>query len=116
AWQGSRVVLHFGSADSVLAVYVDGQAVGLSKDARLPAEFDITALVRPGVDHELVAVVVQYSDASFLEDQDMWRLGGLPREVFLHATPPLHIADIKTTAQVDLARHVAMLEVLVKGR
>jgi beta-galactosidase len=113
-WQGNRVVLHFASADSVLAVYIDGQAVGLSKDARLPAEFDITPLVRPGIDHELVAIVVQYSDATALEDQDMWRLGGLPREVFLFATPPVHIADIKTTPHVDLARHTAELEVLVK--
>lgn len=114
AWQGNRVVLHFGSADSVLAVYIDGQAVGLSKDARLPAEFDITPLVRPGIEHELVAIVVQYSDATALEDQDMWRLGGLPREVFLFATPQIHIADIKTTPHVDLARHTAELEVLVK--
>ncbi|MBC8012366.1 MAG: beta-galactosidase, partial [Burkholderiales bacterium] len=114
AWQGKRTLLHFGSADSVLAVYLDGQAVGLSKDARLPAEFDLTPLVRPGIDHELVALVVQYSDASFLEDQDMWRLGGLPREVFLYATPTVHLADIKTTPHVDLAKHTAELEVLVK--
>lgn len=114
AWQGNRVVLHFGSADSVLAVYIDGQAVGLSKDARLPAEFDITPLVRPGIEHELIAIVVQYSDATALEDQDMWRLGGLPREVFLFSTPQVHIADIKTTPHVDLARHTAELEVLVK--
>ncbi|MEO0055997.1 MAG: hypothetical protein RLZZ50_1944, partial [Verrucomicrobiota bacterium] len=113
-WRGQRIVLHFGSADSVLAVYVDGTAVGLSKDARLPAEFDITPLVSPGSDHELVAIVVQYSDASSLEDQDMWRLGGLPREVFLYATPRVHLADIKTTQRIDLARHTAELEVLVK--
>ncbi len=114
AWSGRRVVLHFGGADSVLAVHVDGVAVGLSKDARLPAEFDLTPLVRPGVDHELVAIVVQYSDASFLEDQDMWRLGGLHRSVHLHATPHVHLADIKTTPHVDLAKHRAELEVLVK--
>lgn len=114
AWSGRRVVLHFGGADSVLAVHVDGVAVGLSKDARLPAEFDITSLVRPGIDHELVAIVVQYSDASFLEDQDMWRLGGLHRSVSLRCTPHIHIADIKTTPHVDLAKHTAELEVLVK--
>jgi len=101
AWQGGRVVLHFGGADSVLAVYVDGVAVGLSKDSRLPAEFDLTPLVRPGVDHELVAIVVQYSDASFLEDQDMWRLGGLHRPVYLYATPRVHLADIKITPHLD---------------
>ena len=113
-WAGRRIVLHFASADSVLAVYIDGVAVGLSKDSRLPAEFDITPLVRAGATHELAAIVVQYSDASFLEDQDMWRLGGLPREVFLYATPRVHLADIKTTPLVDLEKHTAELEVLVK--
>ncbi|MBC8011076.1 MAG: DUF4981 domain-containing protein [Burkholderiales bacterium] len=114
AWSSRRTVLHFGGADSVLAVHIDGTPVGLSKDSRLPAEFDITPLVRPGIDHELVAIVVQYSDASFLEDQDMWRLGGLHRSVSLHSTPVIHIADIKTTPHVDLAKHRAELEVLVK--
>ncbi|MCU0791266.1 MAG: DUF4981 domain-containing protein [Opitutaceae bacterium] len=113
-WDDRRVVLHFASADSVLAVYLDSRLVGVSKDSRLPAEFDVTALVRPGVEHELVAVVVQYSDASFLEDQDMWRLGGLPREVFLYATPRIHLANIKTSTEVDLDAHTAELEVLVK--
>ncbi|AKC81703.1 beta-galactosidase [Verrucomicrobia bacterium IMCC26134] len=117
AWQGNRIVLHFGGADSLLAVYVDGVAVGLSKDSRLPAEFDITSLVRPGIDHELVAIVVQYSDASFIEDQDQWRLGGLHRSVAIYATPFVHIADIKTTPCLDAespASGPASLEVLVK--
>jgi beta-galactosidase len=114
SWSGRRTILHFGGADSVLAVYVDGVAVGLSKDARLPAEFDLTPLVRPGIDHELVAIVVQYSDASFLEDQDMWRLAGLHRSVSLHSTPLIHLADIKTTPHLDLATRTAELEVLVK--
>ncbi len=116
AWQGNRTILHFGGADSVLAVYVDGVAVGLSKDARLPAEFDLTPLVRPGIVHELVAIVVQYSDASFLEDQDMWRLGGLPRDVCLYSTPCIHFADVKITPQLDPAapaKKPASLEVLV---
>lgn len=113
-WNGRRIVLHFGSADSVLAVYLDGVPVGLSKDSRLPAEFDVTALVRPGASHELTAVVVQYSDASFLEDQDMWRMGGLPREVFVYATPKIYLADVKTTSFVDLETKTAELEVLVQ--
>jgi beta-galactosidase len=113
AWQGNRIVLHFGGADSVLAVYVDGVAVGLSKDSRLPAEFDITPLVRPGIEHELVAIVVQYSDTTAIEDQDQWRLGGLHREVRLFATPPIHIADIKATPDVNLAAGTASLDLLI---
>jgi len=113
AWQGNRVVLHFGGADSVLAVHVDGVAVGLSKDSRLPAEFDITSLVRPGIDHELIAIVIQYSDASAIEDQDQWRLGGLHREVRLYATPTIYIADIKATPDVNLFAGTASLDLLI---
>jgi beta-galactosidase len=113
AWAGHRVVLHFGGADSLLAVYLDGVAVGLSKDSRLPAEFDLTPLVRAGQEHELSALVTQYSDASFLEDQDMWRLSGLHRSVHLHATPRIHLADIRATPRVDLDRRAAELEVLI---
>lgn len=116
-WKNNRIVLHFGGADSMLFVYVDGRAVGLSKDSRLPAEFDITPLVRPDTDHELVAIVAQYSDASFIEDQDQWRLGGLHRDVFLYCTPPVHLADIKITPNLDPgfpASKPATLEVLVK--
>jgi len=94
AWEGERVVVHFGSADSVLCVYVNGTAVGLSKDSRLPAEFEITPLVKFGAENELTAIVIKWSDASFVEDQDMWWLAGLPREVFLYATPRTFIEDV----------------------
>ena len=100
AWRGQRLVLHFGGADSVLAVYVNGVAVGLSKDSRLPAEFDVTAVAKPGADNELVAVVIKWSDANFIEDQDMWWLAGLHREVFLYATPRTYLADIRARPHV----------------
>ncbi len=111
AWRGQRVVVHFGSADSLLLVYVNGTFVGLSKDARLPAEFDLTALVKFGASNEITAVVVKWSDATFVEDQDMWWLAGLPREVFVYATPLTFIEDVFfkpvldescTRAEVDL--------------
>jgi beta-galactosidase len=67
----------------VLHVLVNGEPIGIAKDARTPAEFDVTDLVRPG-ENELVAIVVQWSDASFVEDQDQWWHAGLPRSVFLY--------------------------------
>ena len=94
AWQGRRVAVHFGSADSVLCLYLNGTAVGLSKDSRLPAEFDLTPLVRFDGDNDLTAVVIKWSDASFVEDQDMWWLAGLPREVYLYATPLTYLEDL----------------------
>ncbi len=113
AWTGKRIVAHFGGATSVLAVYVNGIAVGLSKDSCLPAEFDLTAAVRVGAENELIALVIQWSDASFIEDQDQWWLSGLHREVFLYATPKTYLADVhaRPTLFPDLAS--ATLEVSV---
>jgi beta-galactosidase len=93
-WKGRRVVLHFGGCEGALYVYLNGQPVGLSKDARTPAEFDVTKLVRHGSTNELIALVVQWSDASFVEDQDHWWQAGLQREVYLYSTGIPHIQDV----------------------
>jgi len=93
-WKGQRIVLHFGGADSLLTVEVNGEFVGLSKDSRLPAEFDVTSLIKPGRKNTIQAVVIKWSDATFVEDQDMWWLAGLHRQVWLYATPPVFIEDI----------------------
>ena len=86
AWEGRRVVVHFGGAESVLYLYVNGQPVGMGKDSRLPNEFDLTPFVTCGQENLLVAVVVKWSDATFIEDQDQWWMGGLHREVYLYST------------------------------
>lgn len=96
-WKGRRVVLHFGGADNTLLVHVNGRAVGLSKDSRTPAEFDITPFLRSG-ENELVALVIKWSDATFIEDQDHWWLSGLHREVLLYATPRVYLCDISARA------------------
>ena len=114
-WLGRRIVLHFGGADSLLAVYVNGTAVGLSKDARLPAEFDITSLVQPEEDIELIAIVVKWSDATFIEDQDQWWLAGLHREVFLYSTPQTFIRDLYAKPVLDADLCTASLEVSVQA-
>jgi beta-galactosidase len=93
-WAGRRVVIHFGGAESVLYVYVNGESAGLSKDSRLSSEFEISRFVKFGQINLVVAVVVKWSDASFIEDQDQWWMGGLHREVFLYSTGPVYIADV----------------------
>ena len=100
-WHGRRLVLHFGGCEGALFVYVNGEPVGISKDARTPAEFDVSAHVRFGAANELVAVVVQWSDASFIEDQDHWWQAGLQREVYLYTTGTPHLQDV--FARGDLA-------------
>jgi beta-galactosidase len=112
-WRGMRIAVHFGSADSVLCVHVNGTPVGLSKDSRLPAEFEITPLVRFDGPNEITAVVVKWSDASFVEDQDMWWLAGLPRETFLYATPRTHLEDVHFRPILDAACRKASLQLTV---
>lgn len=93
-WRARRVVLHFGGCEGALFVYVNGQPVGISKDARTPAEFDISALVSFDGPNDLVAVVTRWSDASFIEDQDHWWQAGLQREVYLYSTGRPHLQDV----------------------
>ncbi len=100
SWAGRRIVLHFGGCEGVLYVYVNGYPVGLDKDARTPAEFDITQYVRVGEPNELLAVVVQWSDASYIEDQDHWWQAGLQREVVLYATGVPHLQDVFARAEM----------------
>lgn len=112
-WKDKRVVVHFGSAVSVLIVYCNGKYIGMSKDSRLPAEFDLSAAVRQGRLNELVAVVIKWSDSCFVEDQDMWWLSGLPRGVFLYATPACYIADVFAKPILNEKCDQAELEVSV---
>jgi beta-galactosidase len=100
-WEGRRVIIHLGGAESVLYVYVNGLAAGLSKDSRLPSEFDISRLLMFGQKNLVVAVVVKWSDASFIEDQDQWWMGGLHREVYVYSTAPVHIADVFAVGSLE---------------
>jgi len=100
-WQGRRVIIHFGGAESVLYLYVNGQIVGMGKDCRLPSEFDITSFVSCGQKCLIAAVVVKWSDATFIEDQDQWWMAGLHREVYLYSTGPVHIADVFATGGLE---------------
>lgn len=100
-WQGRRIVLHFGGCEGVLYVYLNGQPVGLSKDARTPAEFDVSTAVQFDGANVLIAAVVQWSDASFIEDQDHWWQAGLQREVYLYTTLNPHIQDLFVTGDLS---------------
>lgn len=100
-WDHRRIVLHFGGVEGMLCVYIDGRAIGMGKDARTPAEFDITAHVKAGQSHELMAVVVRWSDATFIEDQDQWWHAGITREVFVYSTGVPYLRDLAVVAQPD---------------
>ncbi len=96
-WDGRRVVLHVGAAESVLVAELNGVQVGIGKDSHLASEFDVTPHLRPGA-NTLRLTVVKWSDATYVEDQDQWWHGGISRPVFLYATGRTYLADIKAIA------------------
>lgn len=98
-WKGHQLILHFGSIRSAMYLWVNGEKVGYSQGSKLPSEFDITSFVRKG-DNTLAVEVYRFSDGSYLEDQDYWRLSGIERDVFVYATPKVHIDDF--FAKADL--------------
>ncbi len=109
-WSGRRLILLFDGIDSAFEVYANGQYVGFSKGSRIPAEFDVTAHVRPG--ENLLAVrVYQWSDGSYIEDQDMWWLSGIFRDVTLLREPPVALWDLSIAPELDAGLSNATLHV-----
>lgn len=100
-WSNRRIVLHFGGCEGALYVYINKQPIGISKDARTPAEFDVTKYVKFDEKNELIAVVVQWSDASFVEDQDHWWQAGIQREVYIYSTGKPHLQDVFARGDLD---------------
>jgi beta-galactosidase len=100
SWAGKRVVLQVGGYESVALVYINGQEVGLTKDSRLAAEFDVTQYVRSG--NNVVRIdVTKWSDATFIEDQDQWWHGGITRSIKLYATNKVFIERFKTVTGLE---------------
>lgn len=113
-WDGREVFVHFEGVCSAFYVWVNGEAVGYSQGSMTPAEFNITRHLKAG-ENVIAAEVYRWSDASYLEDQDMWRLSGIYRDVFLYATPKVHIRDFFAKAQLDSDYRDAQLEVSVEA-
>jgi beta-galactosidase len=114
-WQGRQIFIVFDGVDSAFYLWVNGQQVGYSQDSRLPAEFDLTPYIHTG-ENTLAVRVYRWSDGSFLEDQDMWFLSGIFRDVFLFATPKVHIRDFWIRTDLDASYHDAILKLRVNVR
>lgn len=99
-WDGKQVFVQFEGVDSAFYLWVNGKKVGYSQDSRTPAIFDLTKYLQPG-DNTLAVEVYRYSDGSYLEDQDMFRLSGIFRDVLLYATNKIHVRDAALHATLD---------------
>ena len=112
-WENRRTLITFEGVESAFYLYCNGDFVGYSQDSRLPAEFDLTPFLRAG-ENLLAAVVIRWSDGSYLEDQDHWWMAGIYRDVTLWSVPPVHLRDVFVRTDLDdtyrdaeLAVHIA---------
>lgn len=99
-FDGRRLILHFGAAKSAMYVYLNGEYIGYSQGSMTPAEFDITDYVKEG-ENTLAAKVMRFSDATYIENQDMWIFSGIYREVYVVAEPQVTVEDIYAAAVLD---------------
>lgn len=99
-WKGKEVFVRFGAVSSAFYLYVNGQEVGYSQGSMEPAEFRITPYLKDG-QNQIAMKVMKYSDGSYLEDQDMWRIAGIHRGIELYATPKIRIADFGVRTLLD---------------
>ena len=109
-WKGFNITLHFGGVSSAFKVWINGLFVGYGEDSCLPSEFNITPYLHHG--ENIVSVqVLRWSDGSYLEDQDHWRMSGIFRDVMLLAEPKLRIADFFYQTKLDKGYHDAVLSI-----
>lgn len=99
-WPAERVMLHLGGVKAAFQIWLNGNPLGYSQDSMLPAEFEITPYLQPG-ENQLAILVYRFCDGSFLEDQDMWYLNGIFRDVTIYQTPKVYIEDFFLHCEFD---------------
>lgn len=116
-WDGREIFIHFGACKAGLEVYVNGNYVGYSQGSMTPHEFNITKFVKTGEENIVCAKVYRYTDGTYLEDQDMWWLCGIYREVYVFAESPVCIRDFffRTKFDTFYKDAVASLDVYVEN-
>jgi len=109
-WLKREIFIHFDGVESAFYLWVNGRQVGYSQGSRTPAEFNVSKYLHSG--QNMVAVqVFRWSDGSYMEDQDFWRLSGIYRDVYLFAAPQVHIRDFFVKTDLDEAYRDAVLSV-----
>ena len=112
-WEDKQVILNIGGAKSCFYLWVNGEFVGYSEDAKTNSEFDITRFVKFGKRNLIALQVFKWSDGSYFECQDFWRLSGIERSITMYAQPKTHIYDYKVVASLDSTYKNGVLDVEV---
>lgn len=108
-WKKEKVYIHFGAVSGAMFVWVNGHKVGYNEGSKTPAEFDITPFIQLGK-NKLAVQVLRWSDASYMEDQDFWRLSGIDRDVYIYTTPTTTLKDLKVIADLENNYHDGFLK------
>jgi beta-galactosidase len=111
-WKGRETFVCFDGVSSAFYLWINGEMVGYSEDSRTPAEFNITRFLKAG-ENTIAAQVYRWSDGSYLEDQDFWRMSGIFREVYLWSAPTVHMRDYEVRTRLDDQYRNAQLEATV---
>lgn len=99
-WADDNVFIHFGAVKSAFYIWINGKKVGYSQDSKTDAAFDISPYVKPGT-NTIALEVYRYSDGSYFECQDMWRMSGIERDVYVYTTPKVAIRDFHAYTTLD---------------
>ncbi len=99
-WKGKNIFIHLGAVNSFFYLWINGKYIGFSKDSKTPAEFDITKTLKPS-SNTVSIQVFRFNDGTYLEGQDMWKLSGIERSIYLVARPKLAIYDFFVSAGLD---------------
>ena len=99
-WTGKDIYLHFAGVSGAMYVWLNGEFVGYNEGSKTAAEFNITKFVKPGT-NAIAVQVMRWSDASYMEDQDFWRLSGIERDVYVYATDKITLRDLKVVADLE---------------
>ncbi|GLS91100.1 beta-galactosidase [Psychromonas marina] len=110
-WQGRKQTITFDGVNSAFHLWCNGVWIGYSQDSRLPAEFDLSEQLQAG-NNQLTVMVLRWSDGSYLEDQDMWWLSGIFRDVTLRSKPIISLRDIAISTDLDACFNHAQLNMV----
>ena len=110
-WGEKEIFIQFGAVKSASFFWLNGGFLGYNQDSKTPAEFNITKYLQKG-ENEIAVEIYRYSDGSYLECQDFWRISGIEREVFLYARPKVFIRDffVKTDLENDYQDGILNIE------
>jgi beta-galactosidase len=112
-WKDKEIFIYFGNVKSAFYIWINGAMVGYSQGSKLPSEFNITPFVKPGLVNTVAVEVYRWSDGSYLECQDFWRLSGIARDVAVYCQPKTRIRDFEVVSTLDETCRHGILELYV---